>query len=78
MTPKPTAAADHAPPRPPSEPCPDCGLPPGVGKHCQRAPAGTVCGVDGCKMRPLTECFVGSERVGVWCPSGGHRWRKQA
>jgi hypothetical protein len=59
-------------------PCPDCGLPwsaPGS-RHCQKAPAGSVCGVDGCKKRPLTECFVGTERVGIRCVAGEHRWRK--
>ncbi len=67
-------------PTPPGDdkPCPECGLPwktPGA-LHCRRAPAGTVCGVDGCTKRPMTECFVGGERVGVWCVAGRHRWRK--
>jgi len=60
------------------KPCPECGLPwkTAGASHCRRAPAGTVCNVDGCKTRPLTECFVRGERVAVWCVAGGHRWRK--
>lgn len=61
-------------------PCPDCGLAwqtPGS-RHMKRAPAGSVCGVDGCKKRPLTECFVNGKRVAVWCVGGGHRWRRPA
>lgn len=64
-------------PVPKGTPCPDCGLPwETPGSLHGRAPAGSVCGIDGCKKRPFTECFVGAERVGVWCVTGGHRWRK--
>jgi len=34
-------------------PCPDCGRAWADGKHCQPAPAGSVCGVQGCRRRPL-------------------------
>jgi len=59
-------------------PCPDCGLlwdTPGS-LHCQRAAAGSKCGVEDCGKRPLTECFIDGVRVATWCPVGGHRWRK--
>ena len=78
-TPDHPMAKSHEP-RDPAEPCSGCGLPhnaPGS-RHNAKAPAGTKCGVNGCTKRPLTECFVGSERVGVWCHLGPHRWRKQA
>jgi hypothetical protein len=73
MVSTPIAAAKGAP-------CPDCGLAwdtPGA-KHCQKGAGGSVFGVDGCKRRPLIECFVGGVRVASWCPVGAHLWRRSA
>jgi len=59
-------------------PCPDCGRPWDSGRHCVRATPGTVCGVEGCRRKPLTECFdEAGVRVASVCVIGGkHRWRK--
>jgi len=59
-------------------PCPDCGRSWDSGRHCVRATLGTICGVDGCRRKPLTECFDDAGvRVASICVIGGkHRWRK--
>lgn len=65
-------------PAPPDSLCPECGMPrntPGS-RHCVRAAAASRCAEPGCKRRPLTECWVGADRVAMWEPAGGHRWRK--
>lgn len=71
-----TSLARPGYPAPSGTPCPDCGRQTSEGKHWVRGSADSVCGVNGCRARPLVECFAeDGERVGLVCLRD-HRWRK--
>lgn len=70
-----TAAADYAPSRPPDEPCLICGRPWNAGKHHEKPPPGTKCGLGGCKAALLERCTVAGVVTGCRCLGGGHTQR---